>query len=388
MTAPARPKIVIAGGGTGGHLFPGIALAEVLRASGCDVVFVGTARGIEARVCPRDGWPLELIDVGGLRGGGLYGTLRGLLRVPRSVCQSRAVLRRHRPSLVVGVGGYASGPVCLAAWLRRVPVVVLEQNSIPGFTNKVVGRLARRVFLTFEASRRFFPANRCVVTGNPIRQMFVTTNILASESESRPARPFFVFVFGGSQGARAINRAVVSALPHLRDLRADLFFVHQSGDAMLEEVRAAYEASGMRAEVYAFIDDMASMYRRAHVVVSRAGATTLAELTSCGKASLLIPFPYAVDNHQEHNARALSDAGAALLLLERNLTPESLAAALRALLTDPARISAMETAARTFARPGAAREIAKVCLEIAGAPTPTDQQGGTGGGSAPRREAA
>lgn len=361
------PVVLIAGGGTGGHLFPGIAVAEELRARGCEVIFVGTARGIEVRACPREGWPLALIDVGGLRGGGVAGALKGLLRVPRSVWQSRKLLKTHAPKLVIGVGGYASGPVCLAAWMRGVPVVVLEQNSVPGFTNKLVGRFARRVFLTFDESRGFFPKKRAVVAGNPVRKRLVEAN--RGGAIERPARPFTLFVFGGSQGARGINNAMIAAAPGLAALGDTLRVVHQTGEAMAAEVQAAYQAAGVTAEVHAFIHDMAAEYRRAHLVVSRAGATTLAELALAGKAAILVPFPFATDDHQTKNAQSLVQAGAALLVPERELTTERLLADLGALMAEPTRLAQMEDRARTLARPDAAREIVDACFELAGLPS-------------------
>jgi UDP-N-acetylglucosamine--N-acetylmuramyl-(pentapeptide) pyrophosphoryl-undecaprenol N-acetylglucosamine transferase len=353
-------KVLIAGGGTGGHLFPGIALAEELRRQGAEVVFVGTARGIEARLLPGLGWALELIDVGGLRGGGAAGKLRGLWRLPRSLWQSLRLLRRHRPALVVGVGGYAAGPVCLVAWVTCRPMVVLEQNSIPGFTNRVLGKIARRVYLSFPESERYFPAKRRRLTGNPVR-----LRLASGAPAERPGSPFVVFVFGGSQGARALNRVVAAALPHLDELRPSLHFIHQTGEAMLREVEAAYREQGFSAEVHAFIDDMAKMYGRAHLVVSRAGATTIAELTLCRKAAVLVPYPFAADNHQEHNARFLAEAGAAVLVREPDLTPEALARLLRELRQEPGRLASMEEAAGRLARPEAAAEIARDCLGLA-----------------------
>ena len=360
----SAPVVLIAGGGTGGHLFPGIAVAEELRARGCEVIFVGTARGIEARACPRDGWPLELIDVGGLRGGGVGGALKGLLRVPRSVWQSRALLKKHAPKLVIGVGGYASGPVCLAAWMRCVPVVVLEQNSIPGFTNKVVGRFARRVFLTFDGSRAYFPKKRAMVTGNPVRRRLVEANQQRGSAQ-RPARPFTLFVFGGSQGARGINKAMIASAPALAAMGDALRVVHQTGEAMAAEVEAAYGAAHVNAEVHAFIHDMAAEYERAHLVLSRAGATTLAELTLAGKAAILVPFPFATDDHQTLNAQAMLEANAALLVPERELTAVRLIAELAALMADPARVTTMEANARTLGRPRAAQDIVDACFELA-----------------------
>jgi UDP-N-acetylglucosamine--N-acetylmuramyl-(pentapeptide) pyrophosphoryl-undecaprenol N-acetylglucosamine transferase len=352
--------MLIAGGGTGGHLFPGIALAEELRRRDVEVVFVGTARGLEARILPRDGWPLELIQVAGLRGGGLSGALRGMARLPRSLGQCLRLLRRHRPALVIGVGGYAAGPMGLAAWLTRKPLVILEQNSVPGMTNRILGRLSRRVYLTFPESARFFPKKRARLTGNPVR-----LRLCPQAGHARPDHPFTLFVFGGSQGARALNQVMAEVLPLLTELRAELHVIHQTGAAMIAEVEARYREHGFSAEVHAFIDDMAAMYERAHLCLSRAGATTLAELALCGRASVLVPYPYAADNHQERNARALVMAGAAILLREREMTAPALAALLRELTQDRARLVRMEEAALKLARPAAGSEIAEECLALA-----------------------
>lgn len=353
-------RVVIAGGGTGGHLFPGIALAEEIRARGGEAIFVGTSRGIEARVVPEQGFSLELIDVAGIKGRGVSGLLRGLLRLPRAWWQSLRLLRRLRPDLVVGVGGYASGPVVATAAMLRTPTAILEQNSIPGITNRILARLVRAVFCTFPDYKARFPARKVVLTGNPIRQQILGQLVAAGEPAAAPQGPPRLFVFGGSQGARAINNAVLAALPELLARVPDLELWHQTGAADEARVREGYAALGLgepRARVAAFLKDMATPYRWCDLVLCRAGATSLAELTAVGKPAVLVPFPQATDNHQEFNARALVEAGGAVLLRESDWTPASLADTLGGLLRSPPRLAAMAAAIRGAARPDAARTI-------------------------------
>lgn len=362
--AGSRPlRVVIAGGGTGGHLFPGIALAEEIRARGGDTLFVGTDRGIEARVLPEQGWALEKIDVAGIKGRGVMGLLRGLLRLPRAWWQSVRLLRRFRPDVVVGVGGYASGPVVATAAMLRIPTAILEQNSIPGITNRILSRLVRAVFCTFPDVRGRFPARKVVLTGNPIRQQLLGQLVAAGmtgEPAAASPRPPRLFVFGGSQGARAINDAVLAALPGLLHEVPALEIWHQTGGPDEARVREGYAALGLaepRARVAAFLKDMATPYSWADLVLCRAGATSLAELTAVGKPAVLVPFPHATDDHQEYNARALVDAGGAALLREREWTPETLAGTLADLLRDRDRLATMAAAMRRAARPEAAQTI-------------------------------
>ncbi|WAS97356.1 undecaprenyldiphospho-muramoylpentapeptide beta-N-acetylglucosaminyltransferase [Nannocystis punicea] len=355
-------RVVIAGGGTGGHLFPGIALAEEIRARGGEVHFVGTSRGIEARAVPENGYPLELIDVAGIKGRGLTGLVRGLLRLPRAWWQSLRLLRRLRPDVVVGVGGYASGPVVATASMLRIPTAILEQNSIPGITNRILSRLVRKVFCTFPDVRSRFPARKVVLAGNPIRRQILGQLVAAGETTAAVAAPHGprLFVFGGSQGARAINDAVLAALPALLARLPGLEIWHQTGKGDDERVRDRYAALGLgepRARVAAFLKDMATPYAWCDLVLCRAGATSLSELTAVGKPAVLVPFPHATDNHQEWNARALVDAGGAVLLRESEWTPEALTAALAGLLQSPERLQTMSNAMRTAARPEAARTI-------------------------------
>jgi len=355
-------RLLVAGGGTGGHVFPGVAIAEevVTRHPANDVVFVGTARGLEATVVPKAGFPLELIEVRGLKGKGLADTLKNLLLVPLALWQSFQILRRWRPDIVVGVGGYASGPVVLAAWVLRIPTAVQEQNAIAGFTNRVLGRFARAAFTAFPEAARHFPRRKVYQLGNPIRRTLME-NFMRPEARHDAWR---LLVFGGSQGAHALNMRVIEALPHLADLRDRLHVTHQTGARDREQVEKGYRACGFEPDVREFITEMSAAYAGADLVVCRAGATTLAELTVCRKPSILVPFPLAADNHQVQNARSLVEAGAAVMIEEKDLTGEVLAREIHAILSDPARREKMARAAGRLGNPQAAKEIADLCTDL------------------------
>ncbi|MCA9688813.1 MAG: undecaprenyldiphospho-muramoylpentapeptide beta-N-acetylglucosaminyltransferase [Myxococcales bacterium] len=350
-------RVLIAGGGTGGHLFPGIALAEEIRERGGEALFVGTERGIEARVLPRHGWPLETIEVVGIKGRGVLGLVRGLFKLPGAFFQSRAILRRFRPDVVIGVGGYASGPLVATAALLRVPTAIMEQNSIPGVTNRILGRVVRAVFTSFPDVGGHFPARKVVRAGNPIRRQLLERLDDAPRASDHPPR---LFVFGGSQGAQAINQAVLEALPSVLTAIPELELWHQTGEAEHARVQSGYAALGLtppRARVDSFIHDMAAPYRWADLVLCRAGATSVAELAAVARPAILIPFPHAADDHQEWNARALVDVGAAVRLRQSELGEGRLADALTALLSDRERLTSMQEAMRTVARPAAAADI-------------------------------
>jgi UDP-N-acetylglucosamine--N-acetylmuramyl-(pentapeptide) pyrophosphoryl-undecaprenol N-acetylglucosamine transferase len=373
-------RLLIAGGGTGGHLFPGVAIAEELRARepAAAVRFVGTRRGIEARVLPELGWELSLIEISGLKTVGALGALRGLLRLPRALWQARRIVREFRPDAVIGVGGYASGPVVLMARLAGVPTAICEQNSIPGLTNKLLGRVVRAVFVSFEGTRRFFQPARTVVSGNPVRRGLVqklldARTAAAPHDSAEPALPataaasaaaepraVHVLVSGGSLGAVAVNPLAADALIALAR-EAPLAIVHQTGEKGLAETIERYRAAGVAAECHAFIKDMAAAYQRADVIVCRAGATTVAELAITGVPAVFIPYPFAADNHQELNAREMADGGAALMFRQADLTADRLAGALRPLVTDPARRAEMGAKMKALARPAAAAAIIDWC---------------------------
>jgi UDP-N-acetylglucosamine--N-acetylmuramyl-(pentapeptide) pyrophosphoryl-undecaprenol N-acetylglucosamine transferase len=368
-------RLLIAGGGTGGHLFPGVAIAEELRARAPDaqIRFVGTKRGIEARVLPQLGWELDLIEVSGLKTVGALGALRGLLRLPRALWQARRVVRQFAPDAVIGVGGYASGPVVLMARLGGIPTAICEQNSIPGLTNKILGRIARVVFVSFDGTRRFFGPHKTVVSGNPVRRALVQ-KLLDTPAPTPPAPApasaaptpapgsdrVHVLVSGGSLGAVAVNDLAAQALIELAKTMP-LAIVHQTGEKGLEATTRRYAEAGVTADCRAFITDMASAYHQAELIIGRAGATTVAELAITGKPAVFIPYPFAADNHQEINAREMADAGAALMFKQSELTAGKLADALRPLVTDPARRAAMGARMKALARPGAAATIIDWC---------------------------
>ncbi|MEI6224486.1 MAG: undecaprenyldiphospho-muramoylpentapeptide beta-N-acetylglucosaminyltransferase [Deltaproteobacteria bacterium] len=356
-------RLLVAGGGTGGHVFPGIALAEevVTRHPKNDVVFVGTARGLEASVVPIAGYPIELIDVRGLKGKGLGKMLAGLFRLPRAFVQSWRVLRKWRPDVVVGVGGYASGPVVLAARLMGIPTAVQEQNAVAGLTNRLLGRVVQAAFTAFREAGRQFPAHKVQQLGNPIRRSLLENYMRPVSKRDDRLR---VLVFGGSQGAHGLNMRVIEALPFLSDLRDRVVFVHQTGARDREQVEKGYASVGFTPDVREFITDMSAAYAGSDLVVCRAGATTLAELTVCKKPSILVPFPAAADNHQVVNARSLVDAGAAVMIEERDLTGELLGSEIRRVLLDPAVRDRMSRAAGVLGRPQAASEIADVLTQL------------------------
>ncbi len=346
-------RLLIAAGGTGGHIYPGIAVAnEIMRRQpDAEVRFVGTARGLETRLVPAAGFQLSLIESTGLKNVGLTARLRGLLILPRSFRSARRLIQEFQPDVVVGAGGYVSGPVVLTAALLRVPTMVMESNALPGWTNRTLARFVRKAAVSFEAALPYF-RGKGVVTGNPVRrEFFEIPRRLRSDSS------FSVLVFGGSQGARAINEAMVAALPKLEALRKRLRITHQTGEADFEKTNTAYLEAGWGEErdVRPYIDDMVAAFAAADLVVSRAGATTTAELTAAGKAAIMIPFPFAADDHQRKNAEALEAAGAAKMILQQDLSGESLARELEALVQNPEKLSRMEAASRNLARGDAAK---------------------------------
>jgi UDP-N-acetylglucosamine--N-acetylmuramyl-(pentapeptide) pyrophosphoryl-undecaprenol N-acetylglucosamine transferase len=354
-------RLLVAGGGTGGHLFPGIAIADEVKRRGGEALFVGTSRGIETRAVPAAGYALETLEVSGIKRMGLVGTLRGLLRVPLALLRSFAILRRWKPDVVIGVGGYASGPMVLAAVLAGYPTAIQEQNSAPGFTNRVLGKLVRVVFIAFADAARYFPAKKIASLGNPVRQKIVAAleGVAASPASADKLR---ILVVGGSQGARAVSELVVAAAPLLAAAGVDYSLVHQTGSADLERLTECYRTLGLdgRVTTSAFIDDMAAAYGAADLVIARAGALTLAELAIAGRPAILIPLPTAADDHQSKNAACFAEAGAAVVLDQRKTSAEELARIVRELAGSSERRAAMGTAMRTLARPRAAEEIVEM----------------------------
>jgi len=364
-------RVLIAGGGTGGHVYPGVAVAEeVLRRNpSAKVIFVGTERGLEAKILPPLGYPLETITVSRLKGGGLLERVKGLFRLPVGIFQSWRLLRRHRPQVVLGVGGYASGPALLAAWLTRRPTAIQEQNATPGLTNRWLGKLVRIVFLGFAAGARAFSAKKTVFTGNPIRAALAARIAAAAPAAPAAGAPLTLLVFGGSQGARFLNERVPATLATYLAAHPDaaLTVLHQTGPAEEAATRARYAELGLadRATVVPFIDDMPTAYGRSDLAVCRAGALTVAELTAAGLPSLLVPFPFAADNHQEANAQVLADAGAARLVRQDAWQDAEVATWLGALAADRAAVTRMADAARGLAKVDAARVLVDRLEEVA-----------------------
>lgn len=358
-------RVLIAGGGTGGHLFPGIAVAnELVRRFGTEVRFVGSTHGIERTAVPRAGYEVELLPMRGLRREGVMGLLRAAWRIPASVLAALRLVGGFRPQLVIGVGGYASFPAVLAAFLRRVPVVLLEQNASPGAATRALAPLARRVCVSFPQTREAM-GERAVVTGNPVRGG-ASIGEAAGQGDAGPGpgeRPARILVFGGSAGAHHLNEVVPEALAAVG---RPLEIVHQTGAADRDAVEAAYRGLGLAAGVHAFIDDMVAQYRRADLVICRAGATTIAELTALGVAAILVPFPFAAGDHQRLNGQALVDAGAAWMILDRELTPGRLADTVRAALADPAALAATRSRARGLGHPDATARVVDECVRAAG----------------------
>ena len=359
------PSILIAGGGTGGHIYPGIAIADELRRRDprAEVRFVGTARGLETRIVPRAGFGLELIEVTALKRVGASGRVKSVYLLPRSFLAVRSLIKSFRPAVVIGVGGYASGPAVLVAALMGVPTLIAEQNALPGFTNRVLARFVRAAAVSFEEARAFFGA-KAEITGNPVRAEFFEVG------PPEPAGRTHVLVTGGSQGARAINEAMIGALPILAqgaegaEGRDRLSLTHQTGEADYDRVSAAYAGSGLRAEVKPFIEDMVAEFARAHLVVSRAGATTVAELAAAGRPAVMVPFPFAADDHQRKNAEAVERAGAGRVILQADLTPGRLAAEILGLARDPETLRRMGEASRRLARRDAAEKVVDLAIRI------------------------
>lgn len=359
-------SVVIAGGGTGGHLYPGIALARAIMKNDPDiqVTFIGTQRGIESKVLPREGLPLKTIFSGGLLGKKGMSRLISWCKLPIGMMQSLAYLMFNRPRLVVGVGGYVSGPAVLSAWMLRIPVLIHEQNSIPGVTNRLLAKIADTVAVTFPESVKYFPRHKVVHTGNMIREEFCNAEAPPPVEQGK----FVVMVLGGSQGAQAINRAMADALEALAPVKERLHIIHQTGEKDEAAMQQAYADRGFSAEVRTFIFNMAEQYQKASLIVSRSGATTLAEITALGKASILIPFPFASHNHQEHNARALEKTEAAKVILESDLDGQRLAAEILNFIEHPEQLEKMNRCSYQLGQREATDKVRRLCTNLMNVP--------------------
>lgn len=353
-------KVIIAGGGTGGHIFPAISVAEEIlgRKGPNDVLFVGVKTGLENELIPKRGYRIEHITARGIKGRGLLKSLGAFISAGRGVFDSLSILKAYRPDVVLGVGGYVSGPMVLAASISRVPTAICEQNAYPGVTNRMLGRFVNRVFAAFEDSGKFFPRGKVLITGNPVRK-----DILSAAPGADNTDTLTILVFGGSQGAHKLNASVPEAIYKLG--RKDISVIHQTGTKDLELVKKAYDTYGIPALALAFIDDMAGSYSEAGFVIARSGAGTVAEITALGKPSLLVPYPFATNDHQLANARALERAGASIVVEDRDAAPDNLSRALtNALHKD--KLKEMSSHARSLGRPGAAAQIVDQLSKLAG----------------------
>jgi UDP-N-acetylglucosamine--N-acetylmuramyl-(pentapeptide) pyrophosphoryl-undecaprenol N-acetylglucosamine transferase len=353
-------RVILAGGGTGGHVIPALAIAQELQTRyGAEVLFVGTARGLENRLVPAAGFHLQLVKVGALNRVSMATRLKTLFDLPRAVFAAAGILSDFHPDVVIGVGGYASGPAMLAAIFKHIPTVAFEPNFVPGFANRVVARFVSAAAVHFERTGEHF--RNAVVTGVPVRPAFFQI----------PAKPFVssfptLLVFGGSQGARAINKAVPRAIPELTKRVPGMRVIHQTGERDYNDVQSAYAEVGIPAEVRKFIDDMPGFFARADLILCRSGASTVAEIAAAGKPAIFVPFPLAADDHQRRNAEALENAGAAVVLEETKLDEVWLVDTISALLEDPSRLASMGQAARAMAHPNAAKDIAELAAKVAG----------------------
>jgi UDP-N-acetylglucosamine--N-acetylmuramyl-(pentapeptide) pyrophosphoryl-undecaprenol N-acetylglucosamine transferase len=351
-------RAILAGGGTGGHVIPALAIAQELKKGyGAEVLFIGTARGIENRLVPAAGFPLQLVQVGALKNVSFATRFKTLFDLPLAVLHAGKMLSEFGADVVIGVGGYASGPAMMAAILKRIPTLAFEPNVVPGFANRMVARMVSAAAVHFSETARYF--RHAMVTGVPVRQAFFEIN-------SRPRANPSVLIFGGSQGAHAINKVVMESVAELQTRLPGIRIVHQTGERDYNDAAAAYKGLGDSVEVFKFIDDMPGFFARADLLVCRSGASTVAEITAAGKPAIFVPFPRAADDHQKRNAEALERAGAALMLEEAKLTSPALIEAVIGLLGDPSKLKSMGDAARSLSHPNAAKDIATMAAKLAG----------------------
>jgi UDP-N-acetylglucosamine--N-acetylmuramyl-(pentapeptide) pyrophosphoryl-undecaprenol N-acetylglucosamine transferase len=368
-------RAILAGGGTGGHVIPALAIANELKKSyGAEVLFIGTARGIENRLVPAAGYPLQLVRVGALKNVSLVTRLKTAFDLPRAIWDAGRMLNEFAPDVVIGVGGYASGPAMLAALVKHIPTLAFEPNVVPGFANRMVARFVSAAAVHFQETAKYF--RHAEVTGVPVRQAFfeiaARSPLLAQNTREKWGT---LLVFGGSQGAHAINEAMIRCLPVLRQEAPGIHIIHQTGERDYNDALAAYrvlqDAAGepvasFTFEVFKFIEDMPAAFARADLVVCRSGASTVAEIAAAGKPAVFVPFPRAADDHQRVNAEALERAGAAVVVEESKLEGVWLAETIAALLQDSSRLQKMRAAARSLAHPNAARDIAAMAARVAG----------------------
>ena len=364
----SRPlRIVIAGGGTGGHLFPGIAAAQEFEArnSATRILFVSTGNPLERSVLSKTGYPLKTITVAAIKGRGLWNQVKSVANIPKGILEANRILKNFSPDLTIGLGSYSAGPVVFAAWLRKIPIVIHEQNILPGITNRILSRFANRIYISFENTKSNLDLRKVRWTGNPVRRELLEYCDRDAQEKKEDAgnRPFTVLIIGGSQGAHRINMAVIEALRDLKD-KDRLHFVHQTGDADEQQVNEAYRRYHIQCTVQSFFDNMTELYSRADLLICRAGATTVAEITALGKAVIFIPFPYAADDHQMLNAGSLSDHGAAETIIEKDLSGQILSERIAFYAAHEEVLNDMAARARRFGKPDAAKNIVDDCYRL------------------------
>ncbi|OQX04082.1 MAG: undecaprenyldiphospho-muramoylpentapeptide beta-N-acetylglucosaminyltransferase [Thiothrix lacustris] len=363
MANKTQRPIMITAGGTGGHVYPGLAVARALIAQGIPVVWMGTRKGLEARVIPEAGIDMAWLDVNGLRGKGWQTLLLAPVNLMRALWQSVQIMRTHKPAAVLGMGGFVAGPGGLMAALLGTPVVIHEQNAVAGLTNKLLSRFSRRVLEGFPGT--FASSQKVMATGNPVRLDIASLPAPLERLADRDDQPVHILVVGGSLGAQALNQIVPQALAQFA-VTSRPMVRHQAGVKNIDAARSEYATAGVDAQVTPFIEDMAEAYAWADLVICRSGALTIAELAATGVAALLVPYPYAVDDHQTANAKYLADNGAALLLQQRDLTADTLAGVLKTLCADRAQLRQMSVASRALAKPHATAQVAAICAAYAG----------------------
>ena len=360
-------RLVIAGGGTGGHLFPGIAIAQefMTRNAANKIIFISTGNPLERSVLSKSGFQLEQITATGIKGRGRWSQVTSIVKIPKGILESVRLLRHFAPDLIVGLGSYSAGPVVIGAWLLKIPIGLHEQNILPGITNRILSRFAARIYISFEQTRLRLDPQKVRWTGNPVRPEILKYADAYQNSTglSNGEGPFTILIIGGSQGAHRINLAVMETLPYLSH-KDRLYFIHQTGSADEEMVKAAYRRHEVACKVQSFFDDMAGQYHRADLIICRAGATTVAEVTALGKAAIFIPYPFAADNHQTLNAASLSNEGAAELIIEEDLNGQILSKKIDNYMARPAELEDMATRARGFGKPDAAKNIVDDCYDL------------------------
>jgi UDP-N-acetylglucosamine--N-acetylmuramyl-(pentapeptide) pyrophosphoryl-undecaprenol N-acetylglucosamine transferase len=363
--APRALRVVIAGGGTGGHLFPGLAIAQefMARDERNTVVFVSTGNALERSVLSEAHFKLETIRAEGIKGRGLWNQGKSALKIPGGIIESVRILKKFRPDLTVGLGSYSAGPVVMGAWLMRSKIVLHEQNILPGITNRILARFADRIYVSFDDTKKRFDQQKTRVTGNPVRKELLNHHEGNGNKAAADSKSFCVLIIGGSQGAHRINMTVVEALRHLAR-KEQLYFIHQTGTADEQTVTTAYQREGIAASVQSFFRHMAPLYKQADLIICRAGATTVAEVTAVGKAVIFIPFPFAADNHQALNADTLAREGAAEMILEKNLNARGLGRRIDYYAAHPEALETMAAKAGQLGYPEAAKAIVDDCYQL------------------------